>query len=36
VKATANVYEALGVRPIINAYAPMTRLGGGVMRAEVA
>jgi D-glucosaminate-6-phosphate ammonia-lyase len=31
-----NVYESLGVRPIINAYAPMTRLGGGVMPREVA
>ena len=32
----SNVYENLGVRPIINAYAPMTRLGGGVMPVEVA
>jgi D-glucosaminate-6-phosphate ammonia-lyase len=32
----SNVYEKLGVRPIINAYAPMTRLGGGVMPAQVA
>ena len=32
----SNVYENLGVRPIINAYAPMTRLGGGVMAQEVA
>jgi D-glucosaminate-6-phosphate ammonia-lyase len=32
----SNVYENLGVRPIINAYAPMTRLGGGVMPREVA
>jgi D-glucosaminate-6-phosphate ammonia-lyase len=36
VKAVANVYETLGVRPLINAYGTMTRLGGGVMRAEVA
>jgi seryl-tRNA(Sec) selenium transferase len=32
----SNIYEKLGVRPIINAYAPMTRLGGGVMASEVA
>src|SRR5271154_4409989 len=32
----SNVYENLGVRTIINAYAPMTRLGGGVMPVEVA
>jgi D-glucosaminate-6-phosphate ammonia-lyase len=32
----SNVYENLGVRPIINAYAPMTRLGGGVMPVQVA
>ena len=32
----SNVYEKLGVRPIINAYAPMTRLGGGVMPVQVA
>jgi L-seryl-tRNA(Ser) seleniumtransferase len=31
-----NIYTRLGVRPIINAYAPMTRLGGGVMPREVA
>jgi D-glucosaminate-6-phosphate ammonia-lyase len=31
-----NIYTRLGVRPIINAYAPMTRLGGGVMSREVA
>jgi D-glucosaminate-6-phosphate ammonia-lyase len=36
VKDTKNVYENLGARPIINAYAPMTRLGGGVMPLEVA
>lgn len=32
----SNVYEKLGVQPIINAYAPMTRLGGGVMPVQVA
>ncbi len=32
----SNIYEKLGVRPIINAYAPMTRLGGGVMPLPVA
>jgi D-glucosaminate-6-phosphate ammonia-lyase len=32
----SNIYEKLGVQPIINAYAPMTRLGGGVMASEVA
>ncbi len=32
----SNIYENLGVRTIINAYAPMTRLGGVVMAAEVA
>jgi D-glucosaminate-6-phosphate ammonia-lyase len=31
-----NIYSRLGVRPVINAYAPMTRLGGGVMAREVA
>jgi D-glucosaminate-6-phosphate ammonia-lyase len=31
-----NIYTRLGVRPVINAYAPMTRLGGGVMSREVA
>jgi L-seryl-tRNA(Ser) seleniumtransferase len=32
----ANVYERLGVRTIINANGPSTRLSGGVMRPEVA
>jgi L-seryl-tRNA(Ser) seleniumtransferase len=32
----ASVYDRLGVRPIINACGPSTRLSGGVMRAEVA
>jgi D-glucosaminate-6-phosphate ammonia-lyase len=30
-----NIYETLGVSPIINAYGPATRLGGGPMDAEV-
>jgi D-glucosaminate-6-phosphate ammonia-lyase len=32
----ANVYERVGVRTIINAKGPSTRLSGGQMRAEVA
>ena len=32
----ANVYERIGVRTIINAKGPSTRLSGGPMRAEVA
>ena len=32
----ANVYERLGVRTIINAKGPATRLSGGVMRPGVA
>ncbi|MFT5195940.1 MAG: putative pyridoxal phosphate-dependent enzyme [Cellvibrionaceae bacterium] len=28
-------YESLGIRPIINAYATLTRLGGSIMRPEV-
>ncbi len=31
----ANIYERLGVRTIINANGPSTRLSGGVMRPEV-
>jgi D-glucosaminate-6-phosphate ammonia-lyase len=31
-----NIFESLGVRSIINAYAPMTRFGGGIMAGEVA
>ena len=31
-----NVFEAIGVRTIINAKGPATRLSGGIMRAEVA
>ena len=30
-----NIYESLGLRPIINANATLTRLGGSVMPAEV-
>jgi D-glucosaminate-6-phosphate ammonia-lyase len=30
------VFEAIGVRTIINAKGPATRLSGGIMRAEVA
>jgi D-glucosaminate-6-phosphate ammonia-lyase len=32
----ANIYERLGVRTIINANGPSTRLSGGIMRPEVA
>lgn len=32
----SDIYDALGIQPIINAYAPLTRYGGGIMRAEVA
>jgi D-glucosaminate-6-phosphate ammonia-lyase len=32
----ANIYERLGVRTIINANGPSTRLSGGIMRREVA
>jgi D-glucosaminate-6-phosphate ammonia-lyase len=32
----ANIYERLGVRTIINANGPSTRLSGGMMRPEVA
>jgi len=31
-----NVYERLGVRPIVNAKGPSTRLSGGMMHPEVA
>ena len=30
-----NIYERLGVTPIINACGPVTRLSGGVMGPEV-
>src|ERR671919_2396247 len=35
-RAMANIYERLGVRTIINANGPATRLSGGIMRPEVA
>ncbi|MFI5019345.1 MAG: aminotransferase class V-fold PLP-dependent enzyme [Dongiales bacterium] len=31
----SDIYESLGLRPIINAWAPMTRFGGGIMAPEV-
>src|SRR3954469_20673676 len=31
-----NVYQRLGVRTIVNASGPSTRLSGGLMRSEVA
>ena len=31
-----NIYERIGVRPIINASGPTTRLSGGIMEPEVA
>ena len=31
-----NIYEQLGVTPIINACGPNTRLSGGIMAPEVA
>ena len=31
-----NIYEELGIEPIINAVGPSTRLSGSIMRAEVA
>jgi L-seryl-tRNA(Ser) seleniumtransferase len=36
IPANASVYDRLGVRTIINACGPSTRLSGGVMRPEVA
>jgi seryl-tRNA(Sec) selenium transferase len=35
-KTRLNIYERLGVRTIINAKGPATRLSGGLMAAEVA
>lgn len=32
----SNIFDDLGARSIINAYAPMTRFGGGTMAREVA
>jgi L-seryl-tRNA(Ser) seleniumtransferase len=34
--SNANVYERLGIRTIVNASGPSTRLSGGIMRPEVA
>ena len=31
----SDIYESLGIQPIVNAYAPMTRFGGGIMAPEV-
>ena len=31
-----NIYEQIGIRPIINASGPTTRLSGGIMDPEVA
>jgi D-glucosaminate-6-phosphate ammonia-lyase len=31
-----SIYETLGIETLINAWAPMTRFGGGIMRPEVA
>ena len=31
-----NIYEQLGIRTIINAKGPATRLSGGIMRPEVS
>jgi L-seryl-tRNA(Ser) seleniumtransferase len=33
--ATTSIYEELGVRPLINASATLTRLGGSIMPSEV-
>jgi L-seryl-tRNA(Ser) seleniumtransferase len=35
-RSNANVYERLGIRTIVNASGPSTRLSGGIMRPEVA
>src|SRR5580658_926656 len=32
----STIYDSLGVRPIINAQGPATRLSGGIMPPEVA
>ena len=34
--SNANVYQRLGIRTIVNASGPSTRLSGGIMRPEVA
>jgi D-glucosaminate-6-phosphate ammonia-lyase len=33
---TSNVFQSLGITPLINACGTMTRFGGGIMRPEVA
>jgi L-seryl-tRNA(Ser) seleniumtransferase len=35
-RSNANVYQRFGVRTIVNASGPSTRLSGGIMRPEVA
>jgi D-glucosaminate-6-phosphate ammonia-lyase len=35
-RSNANVYQRLGLRTIVNASGPSTRLSGGIMRPEVA
>jgi D-glucosaminate-6-phosphate ammonia-lyase len=35
-QSNENVYERLGVRTIVNASGPSTRLSGGILRPEVA
>lgn len=36
VRPNENIYQRLGVRTIVNASGPSTRLSGGIMRPEVA
>lgn len=36
VRRNENIYQRLGVRTIVNASGPSTRLSGGIMRPEVA
>ena len=35
-RSNENVYQRLGLRTIVNASGPSTRLTGGIMRPEVA
>jgi D-glucosaminate-6-phosphate ammonia-lyase len=35
-RSNENVFQRLGVRTIVNASGPSTRLSGGIMRLEVA
>jgi D-glucosaminate-6-phosphate ammonia-lyase len=35
-RIVSDIYDSLGIPPIINAYAPLTRFGGGIMSPEVA